>query len=212
MYKRQVDHRTGPATAVARAVTEVGSPAAVVVIAMCTAVLAAWRRRSVWPAVLILGTVVAAAGAGTVCKHIVGRARPPIPLHLTTESNFAFPSGHTTATTALVGAVLLVYSTTARSRSRTVVAAFAAVVPVAAVAASRLYLGVHWFTDVVGGVLLGAAVTLMAMTIVLIWQGWGSADIAPAEADRALAPARRSVVEVPGRTTGGDAVTRRIRR
>ncbi len=163
-----VEHRNGTATACARAITDLGSPVGVVALAVIVSGALTWRRRSAVPAVFVLGAVGFAAGASTLTKYVVARERPPAVLHLTAESDFSFPSGHTTGTTALVGTVLVVLVLTRPGYARTAVASVCAAGIVATVAATRLYLGVHWLTDVVGGAVLGTAVTLVATTL-LVW-------------------------------------------
>ncbi|MCC3313805.1 phosphatase PAP2 family protein [Nocardia africana] len=163
-----VEHRNGTATALARAITDIGSPVGVAAVAVVFSAVFAWRRRSAVPAVFIVGTVGFAAVASTSMKYVVGRDRPPAVLHLTAESDYSFPSGHTTGTTALVGAVLVLCVLARPGRARCALASVSAAVIVAVVAATRLYLGVHWLTDVVGGAMLGTAVTLAATTV-LIW-------------------------------------------
>lgn len=200
-----VEHRNGTATACARAITDIGSPVGVVAFAVIVSGVLAWRRRSALPAVFVLGTAGFAAAASTVTKYVVARARPPAILHLTAESDFAFPSGHTTGTTALVGAVLVVFVLTRPGYVRTAVAGVCAAGIVATVAATRLYLGVHWLTDVVGGAVLGTAVTLIATTL-LVWlwptvgaersrrSGRGTAVTASAIQQRDGAPIERGCV------------------
>jgi hypothetical protein len=86
-------------------------------------------------------------------KALVERERPPVP-HLAPSSGFSFPSGHTAAAAATWAAVVLVLGRGRPFRSKAWLAAGAAAVTVA-VAASRVLLGVHWLTDVIGGAALG---------------------------------------------------------
>ena len=85
---------------------------------------------------------------------------------LTTAAGFSFPSGHTSGTTALCVSLLVVLLPVLHRRGRTV-AMVAAVALSVAVAASRVLLGVHFSSDVVGGLLAGSLVALTAAALLL---------------------------------------------
>ena len=164
-------HRSAVWTTVALAVTTVGGPAGVALIATVLAAVIGWQRRAIGPAVLVLAPVALAATASTLIKLAVGRNRPPVSAHLMTETDFSFPSGHVTATTALVGAVLLVvWSAPAVGKQHSIAMKFTAVsagvAVVVAVMVTRLYLGVHWLTDVLAGALLGTTAVLATALVV----------------------------------------------
>jgi undecaprenyl-diphosphatase len=93
-------------------------------------------------------------------KVLVARVRPPVH-HLDAVSTASFPSGHTTETTAFCLALLLMVLASRPRRMLAVLTSLAAVATVAAVAMSRVYLGVHYPTDIVGGALLGGGWTVL---------------------------------------------------
>jgi membrane-associated phospholipid phosphatase len=160
------DHRSSGWTTAAVAVTTAGGPVGVAVIGCVVSGIWVWRRRSPRPAVILIGTLLVTAAVNTVCKLAVGRARPPVPAHLVVETDWSYPSGHVSGTVALAGAVVLIYLPEARTSVRRTVAVVLAVLGVCAVAVSRLYLGVHWLTDVIGGALLGTAVVLVTAAVI----------------------------------------------
>lgn len=126
------------------------------------AVLAALRRirAAVSLAVALVGSAAVVFGT----KLIVARPRPSASLMAgPVEQGFSFPSGHTTTTTAvlLVGAALVAHA--ARHSWTRAAAWVGAVVGVAGVAASRVYVGYHWLTDVVAATFLGAAVAALTL-------------------------------------------------
>ncbi|WP_297614438.1 phosphatase PAP2 family protein [Nocardia sp.] len=165
-----VGHRTAGWTTVVREYTFFGDPGRTSLIAIVVAGVAWWRRRSFGVGLLVVGTVLIATGLSTLTKYLVGRERPPVAMRLVGALHPSYPSGHATATTALVGVMLLVYLGSRPGRGRARGATVSAVLLVVAMCATRLYLGVHWFTDVVGGVLLGAAVVLGAEVVQIRWQ------------------------------------------
>lgn len=123
------------------------------------------RRRSWTPVVLIV-----AAGAGSLLmtvagKLVVGRDRPPITDAVPPfEVSASFPSGHTLNAVAILGVVAYLLILRRRSAWSRAAIVTATVVFTALVAASRVYLGHHWVTDVVAGWLLGAAWIALVVT------------------------------------------------
>ena len=157
-----VAHRSPTLTTIARTATDLGSPAVIAAIALATAMIVGYRQRAVLPAITILATVVLAGAASSLTKIVVARARPPVALHLVAETDYSFPSGHVTGTVALLGVVLVVAPITRRwVRTVAVAAATAAWL---LIATSRLYLGVHWLTDVLAGTVLATAVVIATTT------------------------------------------------
>lgn len=115
-----------------------------------------WRRSRNPRVVLFLLATVLGVGAITIAiKILMDRARPALN-PITETLGPSFPSGHTSLATAFFAAAALLLS---RGRGRRARAALggAAVGIAVAVAASRVFLDVHWFTDVVAGLALGWA-------------------------------------------------------
>jgi undecaprenyl-diphosphatase len=119
-----------------------------------------WRRRSPLPGLVVIATLAVASGSSTLTKAVVGAQRPPRQLQLLIEVDPSFPSGHVTGTMALLGIVAVVVGN-ARSRTVRIALVSGVVLATAVVALTRLYLGVHWPTDVAGGFLLGGAAVLV---------------------------------------------------
>ncbi|MBA0048305.1 phosphatase PAP2 family protein [Mycobacterium sp. NPDC050853] len=120
-----------------------------------------WRWRKPLPALVIFGTLIATRIAIPLTKHLVGTERPPHAVRLVVEESPSYPSGHSLTTLSVLG-VLAVIHGYGRGRTTRIWLWVAAVVGTGAVALTRLYLGVHWLTDVTGGVLLGGVIVIVA--------------------------------------------------
>lgn len=133
-----------------RVLTELTRPSVVLLYALAVAAVAVFRSRPRW--LYLPAAVLAANLLSHVLKAVIGRERPGLELQLIYEYNPAMPSGHAMGAAAFAMAVTFLLA----GRRPWLVAGLW--VLAAATGMTRLYLGVHWFTDVVAGYVLGAAV------------------------------------------------------
>ncbi len=155
MAQYGADHATTTSTDVLKAITDFGSTAGVIAIAVIVAAIE-YRRLPSRAIVPFLGLVVAGQSLlSNSVKALVDRARPNI--HpLASFASTSFPSGHTTAAAACYAAFALVLCRQRSRRTQSVIVGTAAAMA-GAVGTSRILLGVHWLTDVVAGLALGWA-------------------------------------------------------
>jgi undecaprenyl-diphosphatase len=159
--------RSGELTTVAVAVTEIGSTVSMAVLASLVALWSLWRGRFA-DALLVFGAMAGAAAVFRGLKVLIDHPRPPLASRLVEETNESLPSGHATMSIVVIGAVVALVWAGLRVGARVALVA-AATTWVAAVGATRIYLGVHWFSDVVAGWLLGAA---WLAACVAAWSWW----------------------------------------
>ena len=134
---------------------------------LLAAVLLLLRRQRRYGAAVACGLVLDLVACNLVLKPLIGRVRPfavnpDVLLLIAPPGDASFPSGHTAASFAAVFALRTAGSPLWKP----------ALVLAAVIALSRLYLYVHWPSDVLGGALLGAAV------------GWAGAKLAEAARSR----------------------------
>src|SRR5690348_10068434 len=145
----------GNATAVSvvKAVTWLGSNGVLWTVILAAAVILAIRRR--WRlAVYLLVTGAGALVLDPVLKSLVGRLRPVVPHPIAHGTGDSFPSGHSFGSIVCYGAILLVFLPAARGRWR-VAFVSVTVALVALIGISRILLGVHYLSDVLGGWAIG---------------------------------------------------------
>ena len=128
------------------------------VVAVATALLA---RRHAWTDItFLLASFAGAAILNALAKAAIARPRPLFHDPSLVFRTHSFPSGHTMGTTVVYTALAIVI---ARQTRYGPPATAAAAVIIVLVAASRIYLGAHYVSDVVGGVLLGIAWVLVVI-------------------------------------------------
>jgi membrane protein DedA with SNARE-associated domain/membrane-associated phospholipid phosphatase len=213
--------RTTPVDRLMVRITEMGSAGVMLPLIVAVAAWLAWQR--CWRTVAYwLATVASAEVMVQVLKRTLGRHRP-LPLYHGIEQ-YSFPSGHATISAVVLASLAFLLTRGQATRWRITVAAIAAVY-VALVGFSRLYLGAHWLSDVLGGFSFGlAAVAVSAMvytqhrvqeairprglalvaaaTLVAAGAAWG-AWRSPADLQRYAASATASPMTLQAWTAGG---------
>jgi len=160
-----MDVRTPVMNTVLTAVTDTAGKVGMPVIAVVAMVALAVRRRSWTPVVLIAVTGTVSIALTVVGKELIGRVRPPHsdavpPLELSDS----FPSGHTLNAVAVIGVIAYLLALRRSSRRARLALAIGAGGYVLLIGFSRVYLGHHWFTDVLAGLVLGLAWLLLVIT------------------------------------------------
>ena len=170
-------------------VTHLGDPAAqtlwmIVVCAVCV-----WHSRSWLPVILGLVGGLGISVIVATAKTVVGRARPDLPFALVDSHGFSFPSGHAAGAAAvgLLCAWMLCCWVVHRWAGQVAVWALS-ITAIIVIGFSRLYLGVHFVTDVLAGWLLGTAWTA---TVILVTSWWSRSE-------------RPRILSIRGRTRSGN--------
>ena len=157
-------HRSGAMDGFFEAATWLGARVVVVPVLLVVGAAVARARRSWRPIASIAVVYGAAVLLHATVALAVHRPRPDRAAWLSHAAGWAYPSGHTTQAVAGWGILALVLSAGARPRHRILLLGSATGVA-ALVAASRVYLGVHWLSDVLGGITLSC--TLLASWVAL---------------------------------------------
>ena len=142
-------------------------PKRAVALALVVAAAVWWFIKKVMHALYILFSVAFSAANSFIIKHVYERPRPEEAFRLITEDGYSFPSGHATAVTALVVSLVLVLTMTRLGRRFRYLLWVAAFVFIAFICVTRLYLGVHWVTDVIGGFGVGLGSSMILAPFML---------------------------------------------
>ena len=143
---------------VALAVTNLGGWIAALVMMAGLFLFLLARGRRVDALVVLLSAVPLLAGL--LLKEVIGRSRPDLWLTGPDPSGLSFPSGHATFAMVFGGILILLIGGMASSAPARRAIQLGLVLLILAIGASRVYLGVHWPSDVIGGYLFGGAALL----------------------------------------------------
>jgi membrane-associated phospholipid phosphatase len=165
-----IRHRPDALVHVSKLLTDLGAVPVLLLLAIAGTLMLWYRGVRFGVAVAPVFALGVAGTAVGVMKNVVGRSRPPVSLHLVSESDASFPSGHATDSTAVLLTLALVFAVFVFRRPimRALTVAASGLLA-AGIGASRLVLGVHWPTDVLAGWALGMSIALavtMAAAIV----------------------------------------------
>ena len=158
-FDRAVVHKVGQvrhpvSNAIMGGITFFGSAPGATAVSLAAIAIARRRPRLVWQLVsgALGGTI-----AELILKRFFRRERPRLLVHLEEVTSTSFPSGHSMASSSLYVTLAFVASRSRRLRSRRGSLLAGAGAFATLIGATRVYLGVHWPTDVLGGLALGTA-------------------------------------------------------
>ncbi|MDV9171832.1 phosphatase PAP2 family protein [Streptomyces sp. W16] len=157
------DHRV---THMCRILTDwVWDPLTLRLVCAATMVWLIWRRSAWWTALWLVATCALGTLLQQALKALVDRPRPVWPDPVDSAHYAAFPSGHAMTATVVCGLLLWLLHHHGAGRAVWRTAMTLAVISVAGVGLTRVWLGVHWPSDVVGGWVLGALVVAVAVRV-----------------------------------------------
>lgn len=169
------ENRTGDRITAAVTLTEIGNTVASTVIAIVAAGVLWWRRRRD-EALYVVAATGTAALVFTGVKGLLERPRPPAHLQVVRETNESLPSGHATMSAVVLASIVIVAWPHLATLGRTVLTTVAALW-VGGVGATRIFLGVHWFSDVLAGWTLGLAWAFVGASALFWWRTHRAAPV-----------------------------------
>lgn len=160
--------RTPFLTNIMKCITSLGNVTGVVVFLMIVFLILYLlkKRKYIFPILIssVLGEIFV-----FIIKLIAQRERPSIENALITEKDFSFPSGHTMIAMTVYGLIFYFLVKSSKEKWQKILLSILGVVLVGLIGFSRLYLGVHWPTDVLASYLLGSGWVCFVIGSI---QGW----------------------------------------
>jgi membrane-associated phospholipid phosphatase len=153
-HRWALEHRQSDATLFFTIVTIIGGPTGLIVLLVGVVIVLVIAKRWRWLAYLAM-TCGGGALMNLELKRFFARARPDVAEMMRRAHGYSFPSGHAMGSTVVFGALsYLAFRYLAQWRWKSAAIALAATL-IASVALSRVYLGVHWISDVGAGIVAG---------------------------------------------------------
>ena len=161
VYAKAVAHMSPAVTSVVKAVTHLGDFTAVAAFCLLLILLPRSRKTIALPVAL---AVIVSALLNIALKELFARQRPDI-LRLINETSYSFPSGHAMINASLYTMLILMIFRYIKSRPRRLALAVPCALTAILIGFSRVYLGVHYAGDVLGGWIIGFALSVMVYAL-----------------------------------------------
>lgn len=161
VYAEATEHMSDFLTAILVFITNIGGPIGIMCVCAVIYAIPKLRNRVAIPVSI---AVVSSLVLNTILKGIFARERPNI-LRLVSENYYSFPSGHAMVNMALYS-ILIIYAYKLIKNKKiryTIYTVLIALILV--IGFTRIYLGVHYAGDIIGGWLMGFAVSLIVYMI-----------------------------------------------
>lgn len=144
-------------------VTFLGAVSTVIVLAVVVSTIL-WLNHGRRQIVALWLAIVGSEGTTYIAKLIFHRPRPEAAVYL--ESSYSFPSGHATIAVAFYGFLTYLLLGRVRSRVLRLLIVLFSILMILSIGFSRLYLGVHYASDVLAGYLVGILFMMVGVTVV----------------------------------------------
>lgn len=155
-YSESVEHMSPVLTGIVKGITHLGDPAVVIAFCLLLFVPSKARRTIALPVSI---TVIISGILNIVLKSLFKRERPDI-LRLINETSYSFPSGHAMINASLYTMLILLIFLFIKNRPCKIGLSAVCIALTTAIGFSRVYLGVHYAGDILGGWLIGFALSL----------------------------------------------------
>ena len=157
-------HRVAGLTSVMKAVTTVGNDLYLWIAVLIGGAILARLTRSWRPLLLLALAMLGAVSLNHIVKLAVTRTRPPSPFWAIPANDGSFPSGHAAESAAVYRTLARIFGGTQKELGVKILTAAIGIIAPLLIGISRVYLGVHWPTDVVAGWALGGMWSAIVLT------------------------------------------------
>ena len=142
--------------------TKIGNTIPTIFIAILLIIL--FRKKK--EITLIISSLALTIGTNQLLKHIIQRPRPPLERRLIKQGGYSFPSGHSMAALCIYGILIYFCMTKIKKKSLKILFITLLTIMILLIGISRIYVGVHYPSDVFAGYLLSIAILITDIAVV----------------------------------------------
>lgn len=148
-------------------ITFIGDPSVLLVLSIGVSIWLLRQGRRASAATIAIGAL-GAIGLNVLLKHLFGRARPALWNRIVDVGQYSFPSGHAMVSLVIYGLIGYIITTKFPQQQKLIIILTA--ILIVTIGFSRLYLGVHWPTDVIAGYAAGFVWLIACILSLKIWR------------------------------------------
>ena len=161
VYSEAVAHMSPLMTSIEKGITHIGDSTAVIPFCLLLMIIPKSRRTIALP---VSSAVILSTLLNILLKDLFARERPDI-LRLISETSYSFPSGHAMINASLYTMLILLIFKFVKSPHRKLGLSALCAILIVLIGFSRVYLGVHYAGDILGGWIIGFAVSIFVYAI-----------------------------------------------
>ena len=161
IYDYIIKYRSNRIDYLMKSITQFGNTVPVIIILLVLMITLTSRRE-----VFLIGfNTILTVSTNQILKHIICRPRPSH-IRLITEHGYSFPSGHSMISICLYGLLIYLINKKIKNKILKVLLTIILILLILGIGISRIYVGVHYPSDVLAGYLLSLSILIFSITIV----------------------------------------------
>lgn len=161
IYNLLYSLRSSSMDLIMKTITQFGNTIPVIIITLVLMITLTSRKE-----VFLIGSnTILTVGSNQILKHIICRPRPNH-LRLIVENGYSFPSGHAMISICLYGLLIYLVNKKIKNKLLKIILTILLIILILGIGISRIYVGVHYPSDVLGGDLLSLSILIFNITIV----------------------------------------------
>ena len=159
VYNYIISYRSNFLDSIFKLITSIGNTMNIIIIVFILLIFLS--KESIYRLMI---TIITTVSSNQILKNIIRKPRPNI-LRLIKEYGYSYPSGHTMISVAVFGVLIYIVNRNIKNKFIKVILIILLLSLILLIGVSRIYLGVHDFSDVVGGYLLTIPILLLTNTV-----------------------------------------------